>query len=229
MTRERLLPWLAALSLAAGVFAARTEDAAGGEIRGRVRLQAASGDRPQLDPYPGRVKPRDVAARTAGAGGAAYEDVVIYVQHVDPPFHVAPPERPAMVQRNVRFVPRVLPVLQNQAVDFPNEDGIYHNVFSYTPCCRFDLGRYPRGEGRQVSFKETGLVRVFCEIHSDMAAYIVVLQNPHFTKPDAAGEFRLPDVPAGPRRLVAWHPALGETEVEVTVPAEGTTRLEIAL
>lgn len=228
MTIERLLAAFAAGWLAAAALAGGAGPAAAGEIRGRIRLQPAA-ERPLPDPYPGRVKPRDQGGRQGDVSPSPYEDVVVYLQYVAPPFQVAPPERPALVQRNVRFTPRVLPVLQHQAVSFPNDDGIYHNVFSYTPCCRFDLGRYPRGESRQVSFKETGMVRVFCEIHSDMAAYILVLQNPHFTKPDAGGEFLLRDVPPGERRLMAWHPSLGETAVEVTVPAEGTAELELKL
>jgi hypothetical protein len=112
-------------------------------------------------------------------------------------------------------------------VDFPNLDPIYHNVFSLSPVRRFDLGKYPRGHSRQVTFPKPGLVNVYCDIHSDMEAFILVLPNHAFARPTRAGEFTLPDLPAGRYILKAWHPDLGERSETVEVPATGDVTADV--
>ncbi|NOT32787.1 MAG: hypothetical protein HOP12_01320 [Candidatus Eisenbacteria bacterium] len=128
-----------------------------------------------------------------------------------------------LAQRDQAFVPRVLAIPVGAAVDFPNMDPIFHNVFSVSPACHFDLGKYPKGRSRQVTFRKAGVVNVYCDIHSSMAAWIVVVAHPWFTRPAADGSFALPDVPPGSYRVVAWHPDLPTVTREVTIPAGGAT------
>src|SRR5512135_3192594 len=91
-----------------------------------------------------------------------------------------PPERhPVLDQRNLQFHPEVLPILVGTTVDFPNRDNLFHNVFSYSGPKDFDLGRYPKDDSRSVLFDRPGLVRVYCDIHADMYATIVVLPHPY--------------------------------------------------
>lgn len=136
---------------------------------------------------------------------------------------VAAAGHPQLVQRNQSFDPRVLAVAVGASVDFPNADPIYHNVFSVSPVKRFDLGRYPRGHSKRVTFDRPGLVNVYCEIHSNMAAYVLVLPHHAFTQPNADGTFTMPDVPPGHYRLRVWHPDLPPLEREVDLPAGGAT------
>jgi plastocyanin len=111
-----------------------------------------------------------------------------------------------MMQRDLNFVPALLPVQTGTKVAFPNLDDTYHNIFSFSPAKRFDLGRY-RGDERpipSVVFDVPGLVTVRCDIHEHMRALILVLDTPHFALSDAEGRFRLNGLPAGRYKLKAW-------------------------
>jgi plastocyanin len=125
--------------------------------------------------------------------------------------------RPVMSQRDRRFEPHVLPVLRGTIVDFPNDDTVYHNVFSLSTAKPFDLGVYEQGCCRSVDFQESGLVRVYCNIHPHMIATIVVLQNPYFAVTDSAGLFVIPEVPDGEYALRTWYEYGGDTREHVTV------------
>ncbi len=116
-----------------------------------------------------------------------------------------PTSRPKVIQINRRFIPEVLPVVVGTTVDFPNFDPFFHNAFSYSKTKKFDLGRYPTGKSRSVSFDKPGAVRIFCEIHSDMNCVVLVLENPHFAYPDAEGRFKIEKVPEGEYVLKVWH------------------------
>ena len=109
------------------------------------------------------------------------------------------------VQINRRFVPELLPVTIGTTVDFPNFDPFFHNAFSYSKTKKFDLGRYPTGKSRSVTFDKPGAVRVFCEIHSDMNCIILVLETPYFAYPDAEGRFKIENVPEGEYFVKVWH------------------------
>jgi plastocyanin len=130
---------------------------------------------------------------------------------------------PRLVQRDQSFDPRVLAVAVGTTVEFPNADPIFHNVFSVSPVKRFDLGRYPKGHSKRVTFDRPGLVNVYCEIHTNMAAYVLVLPHHAFAQPAADGAFALPDVPPGHYQLHVWHPDLPEMVRDLDLPADGTT------
>ena len=115
-----------------------------------------------------------------------------------------PSKRPVLNQKNLQFHPQVLPILVGSTVDFPNRDNLFHNVFSYSSPKEFDLGRYPKDDSRSVTFDKPGTIRVYCDIHSHMAATILVLTNPYFATPADDGTFVIPDVPEGKYRIILW-------------------------
>jgi plastocyanin len=136
------------------------------------------------------------------------ETTVIYLEseetHVQGRY--TPPSRHAVLdQTGLKFHPQVLPILAGTTVDFPNGDPVFHNVFSYSQSREFDLGRYPMGDSRSVTFSLPGVVRVYCDIHADMNATILVLDNPYFATPNDEGSFTIPNIPAGRYRLNVWH------------------------
>jgi plastocyanin len=141
----------------------------------------------------------------ARAGERPAPDTVVWL---DAPRAPAPPQTGPVVldQRNLGFSPRVLVVRVGTKVDFPNNDRVFHNVFSFHEGKRFDLGLYPVGARRQVMFDRPGLSRIFCNIHANMAAYVMVIGSPYFAQADRSGTFTIPDVPAGTHTYHAWRP-----------------------
>jgi plastocyanin len=141
-------------------------------------------------------------------------------------FEQGEPVHVAMDQRNENFVPHVLAVMVGTVVDFPNDDRFYHNVFSLSKSARFDLGRYPTGKSKSVRFDQPGIVRVFCEIHSHMNAFILVFAHPYFAMTDADGRYRINNVPPGTYNVVAWNEGTTSDPRPVTVSTSGTAELD---
>ena len=136
----------------------------------------------------------------------------------------------AVASREKRFDPHVLVVTRGSTVSFPNVDAIYHNAFSRTPGSEFDLGLYRRGAARAFTFRSAGLVRLYCNIHAEMAAYVLVLDpEDAFTVAAADGSFRLGDLPAGRQAVHVWSEKGGEKELTVDVGAESAVPLEVVL
>ena len=119
------------------------------------------------------------------------------------------PVTATMEQRDRRFTPDFLIIPAGSTVSFPNGDNVFHNVFSLSKPRSFDLGNYPRGDTRLVTFPKAGIVFVNCRLHPNMAAVVVVTPNGWAAKGDAAGHFTLRDVPPGAYTAVAWHKAAG--------------------
>jgi hypothetical protein len=115
------------------------------------------------------------------------------------------------------------------SVDFPNSDKVYHNVFSLSKTRRFDLGRYPRGQSRSVVFDRTGVVRVFCEIHSHMSAYILVFAHRFFAVSDVDGRFRIDGIPPGSYTLAVWNEGNVRLRREVRVEAGQALEQDLAV
>jgi plastocyanin len=231
---------LAALVLVAAAGArphapGRPARLATGRIEGTVEISSVlAARRPQFRIYtePGTggippAPPRDPLA-------AELHNVIIYLEG-DTAKLPAPAERMqrarrgTVAQRDERFVPHVLPVLVGAKVEFPNQDDVYHNVFSLSTAAGpngFDLGRYPKGESRTVTFDRPGTVQVFCHIHSDMSATVLVLQNPYFTQPGDDRRYAIDDVPEGDYTIVGWHERAKAVVRRVHVTAGQTSTVD---
>ncbi len=133
-----------------------------------------------------------------------------------------------MAQKDLTFLPLLLPVRTGTRVEFPNLDDTYHNVFSYSPPKRFDLGRYLPGEKPVPSqlFDVPGLVTLRCDIHEHMRGLILVLDTPHFVVTDAEGRFRLSGLPPGRYTLKVWLDSRTTLERAVELTADKTLRAD---
>jgi plastocyanin len=180
-------------------------------VRGRVEIGNVHARRP-ASAYPSRAVPQ-----VQLAPASEVRHVVVYLK--DAPIREVPPVKVAIRQRDENFVPRVVAVPVGSEVEFPNDDPIYHNVFSLSRAKEFNLGRFPKGQSRGVRFARPGIVKVFCEIHSHMTATVMVFNHPWFAIPDEEGRFELPPVPPGQREIVAWHERLGDSPRPITVEA----------
>ncbi len=151
-------------------------------------------------PVASRLTPISGSTTVAGKPQA---DVVVWLEA--PAGQDSPDRRKVVLdQRNLQFAPRVLAVRTGTTVEFPNNDRVFHNVFSFRDGKRFDLGLYPIGSIKHVRFDKPGVSRVFCNIHPQMAAYVVSVDSPWFAVSAADGSFTLPDVPAGTYTYQAW-------------------------
>lgn len=213
--------------------AMRAVRAATGRIEGTVVISSAlTNRRPQFriyaDPGPGAQPPAPPREGLAGE----MKNVVIYLESehgraVAAPDSLAQARRHGTIaQSDERFTPHVLPVMQGATVDFPNEDDVFHNVFSLSSARTFDLGRYPRGDSKSVTFPKAGTVQVFCHIHGDMSAVVLVLPNPYFAVPEPTGRFIIDDVPEGDYSIVGWHERVRPIVKTVHVAAGRTTTMD---
>jgi len=205
----------AALASIAAPAARRTSaQAALGGIHGRVRF----GELPTAAP----VRPN-----VSDLGGAEHTVVdrrksVVYLDAVPRrAFDEIPVSRVRMDQRNEQFVPRLLAITVGTTVDFPNSDTKFHNVFSLSKAHPFDLGRYPPGKWGSERFDRPGLVRVFCDIHSHMSAYILVFSHPYFAMTDIDGRYEIPNIPAGAYTVMLWS-ELGTAEPRKITVTDGS-------
>jgi plastocyanin len=190
-----------ALALLAALLPAR---APAGEVRGRLQLALPGLRLDQLGP---------IVVYLEGGPGTA-------------PVSAAPPAE--IRQRNAQFSPPFLAVARGRNVAMPNDDAIYHNVFSFSAPNDFDLGLYPAGESRAVAFRHSGVVRIFCSIHEGMTGTLFVAPTPWFALADADGGFEISGVPEGRFRLRTWAERLPPSERELRVGA-GVTRVELAI
>jgi plastocyanin len=160
------------------------------------------------------------------SGAAEAERTVVYVDFA-PVSSAAAARRAKLLQKGARFSPAVLPVVSGTDVDMTNDDWVAHNVFSKSEAKPFDLGLYPPGSAKAVTFERPGTVDVFCAIHPRMSAVVLVLQNPYFAKPDAQGGFSIPDVPAGSYSLRVYRlGAASPGQKQVRVPGQGSAAVQ---
>lgn len=144
------------------------------------------------------------------------EQAVVYVEKVPGTFAG---NHAKIDQQNKVFTPFVLPVVQGTLVEFHNSDDMQHNVFG-VGADEFNLGNWTKGIVRQHTFNKLGEVSILCNVHPEMEAYVLVLQNPYFALPDSGGKFRIAGVPAGEYVVKAWY--RGKTKkLTLKVPAAG--------
>ena len=196
---------------------------ANGSIRGRVELRhvaTAPERRPSVSSL-GTPPPLDATD---------YLKSVVYLETAPrSAFDTPEPGHAVMDQRNETFVPHLLAITTGTVVDFPNSDHIYHNVFSLSKAKSFDLGRYAAGHSKSIVFDRAGFVRVFCDIHSHMNAFILVFNHPFFATTDTEGRYRIDDIPPGNYNVVAWNEGMSSDPKPATVPAGGSTELDFAI
>jgi plastocyanin len=180
-----------------------------------------AGSKPQVGSVKGSV--------SIVKGGKAKGDnkgVVVYLENV-PGTPPVPKDHATIRQREKQFEPPLTIVVKGTTVDFPNEDKIFHNVFSVSRPARFDLGLYKSGTMKSVEMKRAGTVDVYCNIHPDMIAKVKVLENAYYTITGKDGAFKIDNVPAGEYPIVAWLPTGDEAKGTVKVAAGGSAEVKL--
>jgi plastocyanin len=204
----------------------------GGEIVGSVHAEPKAGaDEPAPDDGAYASRKYKFVERV---DYSSMHDFVIYVDGVTvtnaAATNVVEVTTMRVKQQGAIFTPHVLPVLAGTTVEWPNNDDIYHNVFSYSDAAQFDLGLYKGNPpDKRVTFSRPGRVDVFCSIHENMHCVVMVLPNPYFAVTDERGRYAISNVPPGTYRLKAWHERLPPDEREIVVPTNGMARADFTL
>ena len=160
---------------------------------------------------------------TVQVAGRPAEHAVVWLEGSGAP--AAPVPKVVLDQRNLAFAPRVLVVRVGTTVEFPNNDKVFHNVFSFRDGKKFDLGMYPKGSMKLITFDKPGLARLFCNIHPNMAAYVMAVDSPYFAVSNEDGTFTIAGVPPGNYTYHAWRP--GGQPLTGSVSVDGKTPVEI--
>ena len=161
-------------------------------------------------------------------------DFVVYIDGPAGPKSSAPPATAEVTtkritQKGAVFDPHILPIMEGTTVDWPNNDEILHNVFSYSEANPFDLGLYKAPVVKHVSFDKPGQVDVFCSIHTRMNCIVLVLENPYFAKTNARGGYAITNVPPGTYTVKAWHERLPPQVRQIVVPESGEVKADFTL
>ncbi|MCX6895662.1 MAG: carboxypeptidase regulatory-like domain-containing protein [Verrucomicrobia bacterium] len=200
----------------------------------------------------GTVRAEGKPGTEQSAGGGSYEsrkfkfvervnyaelqDFIVFIEGPVGDQPVVLPSKPLTVetrrsvsQKGAVFEPHVLPVVVGTTVEWPNNDEIYHNVFSMSETKPFDLDLYKAPTVKSVTFDKPGRVDVFCSIHSRMSCIVLVLENPYYAAADSGGHFAITNVPPGTYKLKAWHERVPAQVKEITVPAQGEAKVDFVL
>jgi plastocyanin len=161
----------------------------------------------------------DIDGKVTGMNGHS----VVYVDTIAGKTFPAPKERPVMDQKGLMFSPHIMIVQQGTAVDFLNSDTVQHNVFwtaiGADKKAAHNLGTWPKGDKRAFTFAKPGVVPVLCNVHPDMAGYIIVSPTPYFAETDESGSYKIKDVPDGSYTLAVWHEGAKNQSKPITVSA----------
>ena len=168
-----------------------------------------------------------------GAKKAMVSEAVIFYKPNNSDVNTSQKPAPADYQMSMqkkKFYPRVLPVPVGSQVKVPNFDKIAHNAFSPSSPNEFDIGTYSKGESREFVVQHPGVIKVFCNVHYHMVAYVVVVDTPYYTQPDDQGVFQLDNIPPGPGKLTIWHENGDEivSEVDVVSDMNITFKMKVA-
>lgn len=159
----------------------------------------------------------DIEGKVAGMKGKS----VVYVDAIAGKTFPAPKDHPVIDQKGLMFAPHIVVVQQGTTVDFLNSDNVAHNVF--WPNVGGDkkqtknLGTWPKGEKKSFTFDKPGVVPLLCNVHPDMAGYLIVSPTPYFAETDDSGNYKIKDVPDGSYTLVVWHEGAKNQSKPVTV------------
>jgi plastocyanin len=215
---------IAATAVALGaIVTSGSGRAVNGSIRGRVELRNTPPDLAR------RPNVTDVTMPRSHDPTDRRRSVVYLETAPRAAFEQREDARVKLDQRNEAFVPHVLAIVAGTTVDFPNNDKTYHNVFSLSPTKSFDLGRYAVGRSKSVRFDRPGIVRVFCDIHSHMSAFILVFAHRYFAVTDDDGRYRLDNVPPGAYTVIAWNESAPTESRRVVVADAGDVEANFVL
>ena len=200
-----------------------------GVIVGKVRVVSTHSDKPERHS-------EDTIVYLEHVHGHSYQPVI--KRHSVKTGHIAftkeremSAEPPIMDQWNVEFIPHVLPILKGSIVDFPNTDNVRHNVYSPEPIPgtnrMLSLGTYDPDVIKIIRLDKPGEIQLRCNVHKEMSAFIVVLDNPYFTLTDKSGEFTIDNVPPGMYTLKTWHEKFKPVSMEITVEPNETVEVEL--
>jgi plastocyanin len=170
-------------------------------------------------------KKKEKGAGTVVGQVSGVTDAVVYVEDIS----ASTGGSATMSQEGKQFSPQVLVVQKGMKVSFPNRDAIFHNVFSMSPDNTFDLGSYKQGDTKTVTMSRPGVVTVYCNMHPQMVGHILVVPSGHYVRAGKDGFFKLPDVPAGKHRIVAWAPNSKPVTVDAAVADGEVVTVELAL
>ncbi len=178
----------------------------------------------------GRIAGRIIIVEKDNKPSPDLGDAVLYLEGAATPATAARPVTVEIAITDKVYAPHVVVVPVGSTVRFPNHDPFKHNVFSVSEPNSFDLGLYGRGEAQSYTFEHPGLVRVYCNVHPRMVAYVLVMANRYYAQPGTDGGFAIDNVPPGRYRLHVWHERI-PTEVvkDVTAGSGGGGDLQIAL
>lgn len=192
---------------------------------------------------PGQAMAGNITGTVKAKGLRSPDNILIYIVKA-PSVHMdLSKAKFIMDQQNLTFIPHILPVPVGATVHFPNNDKVDHNIFSLSRTNKFNLGSYKPSESKTVLFDKPGIVEVRCDVHAEMAAYIMVLKNPYFTITDDQGRFEIPDskhleqngikeiknLPPGKYVLKTWHEKLKSKKQTVIVPDNGNISIHLDL
>ncbi|HSQ83113.1 MAG TPA: hypothetical protein VLM43_00190 [Desulfobacterales bacterium] len=190
---------------------------------------------------PGQAMAGKITGIVKTKGLRSPADILVYVVKAPPVQEDLSKTKFIMDQQNLTFNPHILPVPVGATVHFPNNDKVDHNIFSLSRTKKFNLGSYKPGESKTVMFDKPGIVELRCDVHAEMAAYIMVLKNPYFAVTDDQGRFEIPDskqleqsgikgikdLPEGNYILKTWHEKLKTQKQKLTIPKNGDVTVEI--
>ncbi len=156
-------------------------------------------------------------------------DAVVYVEKVAGKTFPAPSVHARMDQKNMQFMPHVLPILVGTTVDFLNSDSVLHNVFSPDACAdRMNLGTWPQGQIKSYTFKKECFATLLCKVHPEMEGYVAAVPTPYFAVTSPNGSYEIKDVPDGTYTVKVWHPRLKAAQKSVAVKGATAADFEIA-
>jgi plastocyanin len=208
------------------VLAALALSASGGEVSGRV-VVAKKLTKKKIGPLAYNLRGAPVSADAVAADAGEYSRIAVVLEG-------ASREKPEPVtailnQKDKRFNPELLIVPVGSVVSFPNEDPLFHNVFSLSRTRQFDLGYYPQGQTRTVKFDRPGVVQVYCHLHPNMYSAVLVTESPWQLRPDEDGRFYFQNVPDGEYALVVWHNTAGLFRRKVRVQGGASEEVVISI
>jgi len=173
----------------------------------------------------------DIAGKVKTKDSKNIGNAVIYVDNISGKSFPIPDKHAIMDQKNLTFIPHVLPIVTGTTVDFLNSDDVLHNVFTSDGCANnFNLGSWPKGEIRTYTFNNPGCFAVMlCNVHPEMEAYVISIRTPYYAVGLENGSYKIKDIPAGTYTLKIWHEKYQGSDLTVVVPEKGEVTVNFIL